>query len=76
VYRCAHNEYLQAVLEQHYMHALRIWFIALDKVTHLQQAMAENRDLLVAVKDGDPDRAATIMSSHVEGFEADVRRAI
>jgi GntR family transcriptional regulator, rspAB operon transcriptional repressor len=76
VYRCAHNEYLRTVLEQHYMHALRIWFLALDKVTHLHQAMAENRDVLLAIRDGDADRAASIMSSHVEGFEADVRRAI
>jgi DNA-binding GntR family transcriptional regulator len=76
VYRCAHNEFLQAVLEQHYMHALRIWFLALDKVTHLKQAIAENRQLLIAVRDGEPERAASIMSSHVEGFEADVRRAI
>ena len=76
VYRCAHNDYVQAVLEQHYMHALRIWFLALDKVTHLHQAMDENRDLLLAIRDGDAARAASIMSSHVEGFEADVRRAI
>ena len=76
VYRCAHNEFLQSVLEQHYMHALRIWFLALDKVTHLKQAITENRDLLIAVRDGDAQRAATIMASHVEGFEADVRRAI
>jgi len=76
VYRCAHNEFLSAVLEQHYMHALRIWFLALDKITHLKQAIAENRELLIAVRDGDPERAASIMSSHVEGFEADVRRAI
>lgn len=76
VYLCAHNDYLRGVLEQHYMHALRIWFLALDKVTHLPEAMDENRDLLLAIRDGDADRAAAIMTSHVEGFEADVRRAI
>lgn len=76
VYRCAHNEFLRSVLEQHYMHSLRIWFLALDKVTHLKQAMTENRDLLRAIKNGDPVAAEKIMSSHVEGFEADVRRAI
>jgi DNA-binding GntR family transcriptional regulator len=76
VYHCAHNDFLRSVLEQHYMHALRIWFLALDKVTHLKQAMAENRDLLRAIKNGDAAAAELIMSSHVEGFEADVRRAI
>ena len=55
VYRCAHNDYLRAVLEQHYMHALRIWFLALDRVTHLHQAMTENRDVLLAIRDADGD---------------------
>lgn len=76
IYRCAHNEFLQSVCDQHYMHALRIWFLALDRVTHLGDAVAEHRDLLMAVRDGDPDRAADVMCIHVRGFEAEVRRAL
>ena len=76
IYRCAHNDFLQSVCDQHYMHALRIWFLALDRVTHLGDAVAEHRDLLLAVRDGDADRAADVMSTHVRGFEAEVRRAL
>ena len=76
VYRCAHNDFLQSVCDQHYMHALRIWFLALDRVTHLEDAVTEHRDLLLAIRDGDPDRAADVMSTHVRGFEAEVRRAL
>ena len=76
VYRCAHNDFLQGVCIEHYMHALRIWFLALDRVSHLGDAVAEHRDLLVAIREGDADRAAQVMSSHVTGFEAEVRRAI
>ena len=76
VYRCAHNDFLQAMCDQHYMHALRIWFLALDRVTHLSDAVAEHRDLLLAIRDGDAERASDVMSSHVRGFEAEVRRAI
>ena len=76
IYRCAHNDFLQSVCEEHYMHALRIWFLALDRVTHLGDAVAEHRDLLLAVRDGDPERAADVMSIHVRGFEAEVRRAL
>ena len=76
IYRCAHNDFLQSVCDQHYMHALRIWFLALDRVTHLGDAVAEHRDLLLAVRDGDPERAAEVMSIHVRGFEAEVRRAL
>ena len=58
------------------MHALRIWFLALDRVSHLGDAVAEHRDLLVAIREGDIERAAAVMSSHVTGFETEVRRAI
>jgi DNA-binding GntR family transcriptional regulator len=76
IYRCAHNAFLQDACDQHYMHALRIWFLALDRVSHLGDAVAEHRDLLVAVLEGDAQRAAEVMSSHVTGFETEVRRAI
>ena len=76
IYRCAHNDFLQDVCDQHYMHALRIWFLALDRVSHLGDAVAEHRDLLVAIREGDIERAAAVMSSHVTGFETEVRRAI
>ena len=76
IYRCAHNGFLQDVCDQHYMHALRIWFLALDRVSHLGDAVAEHRDLLVAVREGDAERAAEVMFSHVTGFETEVRRAI
>ena len=76
VYRCAHNDFLQGVCIEHYMHALRIWFLALDRVMHLEDAVAEHRDLLLAIRAGNAERAAEVMSSHVHGFEAEVRRAI
>lgn len=76
IYRCAHNDFLQDACDQHYMHALRIWFLALDRVSHLGDAVAEHRDLLVAIREGDADQAAKVMSSHVTGFETEVRRAI
>ena len=76
IYRCAHNDFVQSACDEYYMHALRIWFLALDRVTHLGDAVAEHRDLLLAVRDGDPERASDVMSIHVRGFEAEVRRAL
>ncbi len=58
------------------MHALRIWFLALDRVPNLNEAVTEHRDLLLAIRDGDADVAAEVMSRHVRGFEAEIRRAI
>jgi len=74
VYRCTHNEFLSSTLHQHYMHALRIWFLALDQVTDLEQAVLEHRGLLEAIRDGEADRAEELMREHVAGFETSIHR--
>lgn len=76
VHQAAHNAFLESVLDEYYMHALRIWFLALDKVTDLEAAVLEHRALLEAIRDGDSETATTVMSSHVDGFEAGIRRAL
>jgi DNA-binding GntR family transcriptional regulator len=76
VHRAAHNAFLESVLDEHYMHALRIWFLALDRISDLEDAVLEHRALLDAIRDGDPDRAEAVMHTHVDGFEAGIRRAL
>lgn len=76
VYACTHNAYLASDLDRSYTHALRIWFLALNRVSHLQDAVLEHRELLEAIRDADVDRAVTVMTKHVQGFEAEMRRAL
>jgi DNA-binding GntR family transcriptional regulator len=76
VHRAAHNSYLETVLDQHYMHALRIWFLALDRVTNLEDAVLEHRTLLEAIRDGDAERATAVMQTHVDEFEGSIRRSL
>ena len=64
------------MLDEHYMHALRIWFLALDRVSHLEDAVLEHRAILEAISDGDAERAAAAMSTHVDGFEGSIRRSL
>ena len=76
IYRCTHNQFLEATLEGYYGHALRIWFLALDHVENLSDAVIEHRALLKAVSDHDADAAARAMQDHVEGFEGNIRRSL
>ena len=76
VYRCAHNPFLEATLNEYYMLTLRIWFLVLDRVVRLGDAIQEHRDLLEAIRDRDPERAEDVMRRHVEGFEQAVRRVL
>jgi DNA-binding GntR family transcriptional regulator len=81
VYRSAHNDLLEATLEQYYVLALRIWSIALGSVhlagaDELAEAVQEHRALLEGIRDGDPARAAQTMRSHVQNFEQAMRRVL
>ena len=59
------------------MLTLRIWFLALDRVERLDDAIREHRELLEAIRDRDADRAEAVMRGHVEGVRAgDPRSAL
>ena len=74
IYECTHNEYLASTLDTYYAHALRIWFLALDHVEELSEAIIEHRALLEAIRDNDGQAAAQAMRDHVEGFETTIRK--
>jgi DNA-binding GntR family transcriptional regulator len=76
IYRCAHNPALAATLNEYYVLTLRIWFLALDRVARLEDAVREHRALLEAIRDADPDRAEEAMRRHVVGFERAMRRVL
>jgi DNA-binding GntR family transcriptional regulator len=67
--QAAQNEFLAEVLERLYTHVLRLWYVSLHKVKRLPEAIAEHRDIIAAVKAGDPERAAQIMRTHITGFQ-------
>ena len=76
VYRCTHNPFLAATLEEYYVLTLRIWFLALDRVERLDDAIREHREILEAIRDRDADRAEAVMRRHVEGFERAIRAVL
>lgn len=76
IYQCTHNEFLAAALDNYYAHALRIWFLALDRVEHLADAIIEHRVLLEAIASNDPKAASKAMREHVEGFESEIRKSL
>ena len=76
VYRCTHNPFLEETLEEYYVLTLRIWFLALDRVERLDDAIREHRELLEAIRDRDPQRAEAVMRLHVSGFERAIRTVL
>jgi DNA-binding GntR family transcriptional regulator len=76
VYRAAHNDLLEATLEQYYVLALRIWTLALDRDHELEEAVEAHRALLEAIQAGDGERAADTMRAHVQNFEQAMHRVL
>jgi DNA-binding GntR family transcriptional regulator len=76
VYRSSHNRFLEASLEEYYVLALRIWYLALDQARELEQAVLDHREILEAIRDGDADRAEEAMRRHVVEFEEAMRQVL
>jgi DNA-binding GntR family transcriptional regulator len=73
IYRCSGNVYLQETLERYLNLSLRIWYLVLDRLPHLFDRVHEHRHLLVAVGEGQRDRAREIAEEHVSTFEREIR---
>jgi DNA-binding GntR family transcriptional regulator len=81
VYRAAHNDLLEATLEQYYVLALRIWSMALgsahsNRAHELEEAVEAHCALLEAIRAGDGERAADTMRAHVQDFEQAMHRVL
>ena len=72
----AGNRYLEEEIARHYVLALRIWYLALDRASELGTAVGEHRHVLEAILDGDAPRATTLMHEHVRGFENAIRAVL
>ena len=76
VYAASHNHLLEKTLGEYYVLALRIWTIALERDEALEDAVTAHRGLIRAIVAGNADRAADLMRSHVQDFEAAMRRVL
>ncbi len=76
IYRAARNPFLEAALDRYYVLALRLWFLALERVHRLEDAVREHTDLLSAISSGDATRAEQVAREHVVEFERAIRQLL
>jgi DNA-binding GntR family transcriptional regulator len=76
IYRAAGNPHLEETLVRLDNLATRVWCMVIDRLPSIGGHIQEHADLLHAIADGDPDRAATLASEHVASFEQSVRAVL
>lgn len=76
VHRATYNAFLATTLEEYYVHSLRLWFLVLDRLPDLDQAVGEHVELLVAICDGDEESAERLLRQHVADFEHNIRAVL
>ncbi|MFC7405084.1 GntR family transcriptional regulator [Georgenia alba] len=76
LYDTAANRFLAATLEEYLVLSVRLWFLGLDRVGRLEEAVGEHREVLTAVAAGDAERAADAVREHVRAFHAAIARVL
>ncbi|MGH3039866.1 MAG: GntR family transcriptional regulator [Gaiellaceae bacterium] len=76
VYRTCRNSLLEEDGSRYYYLSLRIWFLVLDRVARLPEAVREHRELLHALEAGDAAAAREVARRHVTAFEQAIRQVL
>jgi DNA-binding GntR family transcriptional regulator len=76
VWAAAGNRFLTDQLDNLYAHSDRLWHLYLGDVADLQEMIAEHREILVALRAGDADRAAHLIEAHMHRFDQQIREAV
>lgn len=73
MYEAADNEFLYDALSGMYALSLRLWYYSLAKIGRMRSTVLEHRDILLALKSGDADRAAELLRQHINTFQNEIQ---
>jgi DNA-binding GntR family transcriptional regulator len=76
VWHAADNRFLTDTLDMLYAQSDRLWHLYLGDVADLHLMIQEHRDILVALRAGDAERAATLIEAHMRSFDEQIRSAV
>jgi DNA-binding GntR family transcriptional regulator len=76
VYRCSRNPYLEATLSQYLNLSMRILYLVVDRVPNLPAHLAEQREILQALRAGEGRRAERVAVQHLAVFEREMNAVL
>lgn len=76
MWAAAGNRFLVDTLDMLYAQSDRLWHMYLADEADMAEAVAEHGAILVALRAGDGDLAASLVEAHVRSFDEQVRAAV
>jgi len=74
--RSAHNKFLCSTLSRLYNLNLRLWYLALERIGPMHNAVEQHRAVLEAIKEHDSQKAEAAIREHIADFQERIRATI
>jgi DNA-binding GntR family transcriptional regulator len=76
LYEAADNEFLMDTLNRLHALSMRLWHLVLNRLTDVQSAVGQHRQIAAAVGAGDGAKAAELIRQHIEEFQRSIKAAL
>lgn len=76
MYQAADNAFLTDTLNALYALSLRLWYFALADIGDMHDTVMEHQLILEALRAGDEEQAAALLSEHINTFQEEIQSAM
>jgi len=76
LYQAADNEFLAGILGRLYAPSLRLWYLTLDRLGDVREAIEQHREIAEALKARDGARAEALIQQHIAEFQQRIRAVL
>lgn len=76
LYQAADNEFLLDILTRLHAMSFRLWYLVLDRLDGVQEAMEQHIAIVGALQAGDGPRAEALIQRHVSDFQREIKEVL
>jgi DNA-binding GntR family transcriptional regulator len=76
LYQAADNEFLLDILTRLHAMSFRLWYLVLDRLDGVQEAMEQHIAIVGALKAGNGPRAEALIQRHVSDFQREIKEVL
>lgn len=76
IWAASGNRFLLDTLDMLYAQSDRLWHLYLSDVSDMQHAVDEHKAILSALRNGEGDSVASLVETHVQSFDTQIRDAV